>query len=130
MVEKRGSASAEGSVAGGNLVSSQVWQSPLSGSHRPLPGRPEAWGARMDQGTLVEMQIDNGNRLLDQLVEEGVPVAAAAWLKESDDGQWFLYIATPLVDEGGATKEAYRHVNLVIRRLPEPPRVHPLEIKL
>jgi hypothetical protein len=84
----------------------------------------------MDQGSLVEMQIEDGKRLIDRLVEEGIPVAAAGWLKEAEDGQWFLYIASPLVDEEGATKAAYRRVNAVIRQMPQPFWIHPLEIKL
>src|SRR5262245_26966629 len=84
----------------------------------------------MDQGTLVEMLIDDGNRLIGRLVEEGFPVAGACWLRGAEDGQWFVYIATPLVDAGGGTKAVYRLVNTVIRQMQPPFWINPLEIKL
>ncbi len=71
----------------------------------------------MDQGTLVAMQIEDGQRLIDRLVGEGIAVTAACWAKESESGQWFLYIATPLVGEDGAKRPAYRRVNTVIREM-------------
>src|SRR5438552_18981092 len=71
----------------------------------------------MDQATLVEIQIQDGERLIDRLSEEGIAVTAACWVKESESGQWFLYLATPLVGEDGATRPAYRRVNRVIREM-------------
>jgi hypothetical protein len=84
----------------------------------------------MDQGTLVEMQITDGQRLIDRLAEEGIPVAAAFWAKETESGQWFLYLATPLVGKDGATLSAYRRVNAVIAAMPAPFWIHPLEVKV
>jgi hypothetical protein len=84
----------------------------------------------MDQGTLVSMQIEDGQRLLARLVEGGVPVTAAAWVKEEESGMWYLYLATPLVGEDTGTLPAYRRVNAVIRALPEPLGVGPFEIKV
>jgi hypothetical protein len=84
----------------------------------------------MDQGTLVEKQIEDAQWLIEQLVAGGVPVTAAAWVKESESGQWFLYLVTPLVGEGGATRTAYRRVNEVMRQLSHPIWVEPLEIKV
>ena len=40
----------------------------------------------MDQGTLVEMQIEDGQLLIDRLAEDGVAVTAAFWAKESESG--------------------------------------------
>lgn len=74
----------------------------------------------MDQGPLVELQIEDGRRLLDHLIAEGVPVTAAGWIKEAENGGWLLYIATPLVPEGGGRRAAYRRVNEVIRGMQEP----------
>lgn len=71
----------------------------------------------MDQATLVETQIQDGQRLLDRLTREGVAVTAACWVKESDSGDWYLYLATPLVGEDGATRAAYHQVNTVIRAM-------------
>jgi hypothetical protein len=84
----------------------------------------------MDQDTLVEMLKDDGQRLIDRLIEEGVGVSGACWLKEAENGLWFLYIATPLVDEGGATLAAYRRVNAVQRNLQQPLSLDPLLIRL
>jgi hypothetical protein len=51
------------------------------------------------------------------LIAEGVGITATAWLKEADSGQWYLYIATPLVGEDGAKKKAYRRVDTTVRDL-------------
>jgi hypothetical protein len=44
----------------------------------------------MAQATMVEMQIKEGQRLLGRLAQEGVAVTAAAWVKESESGDWYL----------------------------------------
>src|SRR5579872_1845733 len=69
------------------------------------------WSISMDTITLVENQIDDGERLLERLGEHGIAVRAAGWAKPAGDDRWFFYIATPLVDEQGplaAYKEVYR----------------------
>jgi hypothetical protein len=84
----------------------------------------------MDQGTLVEMQIKDGQRFIERLVGDGVPVAASAWLKESESGRWYLYLVTPLVSEEGDTRPAYRRVRTVFRKIPQPLWVHPFGYKV
>ena len=85
----------------------------------------------MAQATLVEMQINEGQRLIDRLAQEGIAVTAAAWVKESESGDWYLYLATPLVGEDGATRPAYRRVNTVIREMKkEGFWMDPVEIKV
>src|SRR5689334_3042943 len=74
----------------------------------------------MDQATLVEGQIRDGQKLVEQLIEKGVPISAAAWVKETDGGMWFLYLVTPLVKKGGSTTVAYTQINAVLRALEEP----------
>jgi hypothetical protein len=71
----------------------------------------------MAQASLVEMQITEGQTLIDRLTHEGIGVTAAAWIKESESGDWYLYLVTPLVSEDGATKAAYRRINAVIREM-------------
>jgi hypothetical protein len=71
----------------------------------------------MAQATLVEMQVREGQRLIDRLAQAGVEITAAAWVRESESGDWYLYLATPLVEEDGATRPAYRRVNSVIREM-------------
>jgi hypothetical protein len=64
----------------------------------------------MDQETLVRNQIDEGRRFLARLAVEGVPVTGAFWVKTSEEGRWFFYLATPEVDDkglGDAYGEAY-----------------------
>jgi hypothetical protein len=85
----------------------------------------------MDQATLVEMQIADGRRLIDRLVREGISVTAAGWAKETESGQWYLYLATSLVGEDGATRAAYRRVNAVIDEMQkEGFSIDPFEIKV
>jgi hypothetical protein len=74
----------------------------------------------MDQKVLVNELIEDGEKLLRRLAEEGVSVTAAGWVKEVEDDQWYLYIATPLVDDdGGGIKTAYDRVNTTRRKMPE-----------
>ena len=84
----------------------------------------------MDQGTLVEPQIADGRRLLERLGAEGIPVTAAAWVKESEGGPWYFYIVTPLVTEDSGKRPVYRRVGPVIHRRPQPFWVDPLEIQV
>ena len=83
----------------------------------------------MDQATLVDSLKVDGKRLLDRLAEDGIAVAAC-WLRGTEEGQWFLYIATPLVNEEGATMAAYRRVNAVMREMPSPFSINPLEVRV
>jgi hypothetical protein len=84
----------------------------------------------MAQTTLVEMQIKDGLRLIHRLAAEGIAVEAAGWVKEVESGQWFLYLATSLVGDDGATRLAYRRVNNVIRRMQKDGFwIDPFEIK-
>lgn len=55
----------------------------------------------MDTIALVENQIEEGQRLLDRLEENGIAVRAACWVKPIDRDRWMLYIATPIWDEKG-----------------------------
>ena len=71
----------------------------------------------MAQATLVEMNIQDGQRLIDRLIQDGVTVSGAAWVKESESGDWYLYLVTPLVGADGGKKSAYHRVNEVIRQM-------------
>lgn len=66
----------------------------------------------MDQVALVDREINDGQRLITALIEAGFPVTAAFWLKTTEDGQWTLYIATPIVDSEDSGK-AYRRMHPV-----------------
>jgi len=85
----------------------------------------------MAQATLVEMQIKNGQCLIDRLAREGIAISAAGWVKESESGDWYLYVATPLVGEDRVTGPAYRRIHTVMRSSHEEDIwMDPLEIKL
>jgi hypothetical protein len=83
----------------------------------------------MDQIALVGHQIDDGQRLLEELVRAGFPLAAACWMKTEEDAQFYLYLASPLVDDKGLT-EGYGRVHPVVRAMPQPFWVDPFEVKL
>ena len=71
----------------------------------------------MDRTTLVGEQRDDGQVLIEKLAKGGFDIQAAAWIKTSDDGHWFLYIASQVVDEKGYAA-AYRDVQAVIGGMP------------
>src|SRR5258708_16795052 len=47
----------------------------------------------MDQGPLVAEPIDAGARFLREF-DKYLPVQAAFWLKDGEDGEWNLYVAS------------------------------------
>ena len=82
----------------------------------------------MDTELLVESQIDDGQRLIEQLDRDGFEVRAAFWVKTSEEGLWHLYIASPSVDEA-KQGEAYRKVYASLSRIPDS-WISPSDIKL
>jgi hypothetical protein len=72
----------------------------------------------MDTVTLVENQIEDGQKLLDRLREDGFDFRAACWVKPVEEDRWSLYVATPVVDQVGVL-EAYRQVLRAFRSLGE-----------
>ena len=82
----------------------------------------------MGQGTLVEMQIDGGKALIDSLRNTGFDVTVSGWTKSSEEGDWYLYIASKDVDDRGLA-EAYRTVYTTIQADPEL-GIDPFEVKL
>jgi hypothetical protein len=82
----------------------------------------------MDPIPLVAEQIEDGRKLVARLMQEGFPVTAACWVKESDGGLWYLYLVSPVVDSRGP-REGYRRVHAVIRQMP-PFQTDRMEVKL
>jgi hypothetical protein len=82
----------------------------------------------MDQGPLVERQINDGLCLAQELARDDFDVTAAFWLKEGEDGQWFLYIASRDVDEKGPIA-AYGIMAQTLRRKPDL-GIGPFDVKL
>src|SRR5262249_20728459 len=52
----------------------------------------------MDQGPLVSEQIDAGARFLTEF-QKYVPVQVAFWLKDSEEGVWYLYVASDQITD-------------------------------
>jgi hypothetical protein len=72
----------------------------------------------MGQDTLVSDELENGRKLVERLIEGGLDVRLAFWVKESDAGQWFLYLVSPVVDEKGPAA-AYRALVPLMEQMPE-----------
>jgi hypothetical protein len=85
----------------------------------------------MGQTSLVEMQLQAGQRVIERLGQEGIEIIAGCWAKESESGQWFLYLVTPLVGEDGATSQAYGRVSpLILKMHHEGNWIDPDEVKV
>lgn len=82
----------------------------------------------MDQDTLVNEQIESGKRLIDALPPSGFEVRTAFWAKPTEEGKWYLYLSSPVVDEKGQ-RTAYGQVFDVMRNLPDL-WIEPLEIRV
>jgi hypothetical protein len=82
----------------------------------------------MDQATLVDHQIDDVPKLIDQLRLDNFDVEAAFWLYTSEADQWFLYLVSDAVDRVGTT-QAYKSVYRSMRRLTGL-WINPFEVKL
>ncbi|QJW98815.1 hypothetical protein [Frigoriglobus tundricola] len=72
----------------------------------------------MDQGTLVEQKIDAGRRFVERFAADGNPVRAAFWARTEEEGIWFLYVATDVVDSAGPAA-TYRAVHASLKKLGE-----------
>jgi hypothetical protein len=81
-----------------------------------------------DKNTVVSQLAEDGKQLMGALVKEGFDVQAAFWMKPTDDEKWFLYLASPMVDDKGPAA-AYRFVHRVLRNMSNT-LIEPLEIKV
>jgi hypothetical protein len=54
----------------------------------------------MDQELLVDSRIDDGVKLLSELVKHGFDVTVACWVRTSDSGSPSLYIGSTAVERG------------------------------
>ena len=82
----------------------------------------------MDQGAVVSEQTESGRRLIEALVAGGFDVQVAFWAKPTDEGKWFLYLASPTVDEKGPAN-AYRFVYRILGQLHDS-WIDPLEVRV
>src|SRR5436305_1704597 len=82
----------------------------------------------MDTELLVDSQIEDGQRLIEQLVRDGFEVSVALWVKTSEEGLWHLYIASRAV-AADKPVEAYRKVYACLDRIPDS-SVSPMNLTL
>jgi hypothetical protein len=72
----------------------------------------------MDPGPLVTESIEAGARFLDEF-RKYVPIQAAFWLKESDEGRWNLFVASDQIN-GRNFDLAYAEVGRIAEQLNDP----------
>lgn len=82
----------------------------------------------MDKDALVTEQTDSGEQLIKALAADGFETRMAFWAKPTDEGKWFLYLASTMVDDNGLAA-AYRLVHRTMRRMPDL-WIEPLEVRL
>jgi hypothetical protein len=72
----------------------------------------------MAEELLVDTQIDDGQRFVDQLLADDFDVTVAFWVKDGE-GSWRLYIASPAFDDR-KPGENYRAVRDSLAKIPDP----------
>ena len=81
----------------------------------------------MDQDSLVKDQIGAGSQLIAKF-NKYAKLQAAFWLKESDTGNWFLYLVSDQINDSNFNL-AYGEVNRILRAEAER-CLDPMEIKV
>ncbi len=72
----------------------------------------------MDQDAVVSEPTGCGKRLIEALMAGGFDVRVAFETRLTDEGKWFLYRVSPIVDQEGPAV-AYRLVQENLRRMPD-----------
>ncbi len=78
---------------------------------------------------LVDTQIDDGERIIKQLDEDGFDVDSAFWIFNPDKEKWVFVIATSLVAQIGP-KKSYDRLRSSLDKLPESIKSQMLEMSL
>ena len=78
---------------------------------------------------LVTNEIEDGEKLIERLVQDGVKVKAAAWIKREEDFRWRLYLALPGVERKGSA-DAYQRIGEILRQMPQPILIESGETKI
>lgn len=68
----------------------------------------------MDQGPLVTEQIDAGAELAHDFNAKYKPLQAVFWIKESEEKQWNLFLASDQIDDSNFER-AYGEVHELLR---------------
>jgi hypothetical protein len=67
-------------------------------------------------GTDLDLDLEEGRTLLDRLLADGLPIAAALWNRDPVAEEWRLLFASPRVDEIGP-RRVYRQIQKWLGRL-------------
>lgn len=71
----------------------------------------------MDQGTLLaQQQLDDGLNFIQRFAADGNCVTASFWALTAEEGIWFLYVASDIIDREGPAV-AYRSVRKSLQQL-------------
>jgi len=81
----------------------------------------------MDQGSLVIDQFEAGAKFLGEF-QKYYPVTVAFWLKDGDDGEWYLYVASDQITDDNFDV-AYGEVGQIAAQLRDP-LFDPFRVKL
>jgi hypothetical protein len=71
----------------------------------------------VDRAALVSYRIDDGRKLLNRLLDDGLEVSAAFWMYTTDNESWGLYIASPSMESIGI-KASYMILARAMKELP------------
>ena len=82
----------------------------------------------MDTTALVTEMIEDGKRIVEQLGQNGFELAAALWLKDTENSRWYFYVVTPAYDTEGSFA-AYGRLDTAMGPL-ELNWIDPLEIRV
>jgi hypothetical protein len=72
----------------------------------------------MDQDPLVSEQIDAGAKLAVEF-DKYAPLRTAFWLKDREDGEWYLYLASDQINDSNIPL-AYGAVVRIVGQAPHP----------
>jgi hypothetical protein len=83
----------------------------------------------MDTSTLVSDLINDGQRIVDRVPSAGIEITAAFWIRSIEDSLWYFYVVSPIA-ESEPLNHAYARVMTLVRQMPGPHWIDPLEIRL
>ncbi len=66
----------------------------------------------------MEEETESGRRLIAELLGEGFAIRVAFWAKMTESDDWYLYLASPFVDEKGQAS-SYLLIDRLLRKSPE-----------
>ncbi|MBI5740673.1 MAG: hypothetical protein HZA16_08120 [Nitrospirae bacterium] len=83
----------------------------------------------MVKTALVEKDIEEGKRLIEELDKTKFKVRAALWFYMAESDEWRLYIVSPFVEKEGP-KKAYTFIQSVLASISQPAGITLQEISV